>query len=401
VEHGYAQFFAWYDDQSWYPLGRPIGTTIYPGLQLTAAALYWAATQIQGPFAGVTLNGVCVFIPAIFGVLTTAFTSLLAFEVTGDGAAACAAGAVMAVIPSHLMRSVAGGFDNESIAVCAIAATFYLWCRSVRTPASWPWGVAAAVSYVYMVCAWGGYTFVVNLVGLHAGWLALSTVDVSGVLVTQSLAAFTMADPTSLHRSYSLFYGLGTLGAVQVPVVGWAPLKSLEQLAPLAVFLGLQLLQLNWVWRQRQPGSMGGKAVAGHKQLAVLLQLAAGGAAVGGGALYLASQTGYLGPLSARVRGLFVRHTRTGNPLVDSVAEHQSTRPQMYWGYFHATCYAGPLGLALTAVRAASGKPAASFMLLYAWVRMKGESERDGRYGLFGRIETRKFYFGISHLVKM
>ena len=35
--------------------------------------------------------------------------------------------------------------------------------------------------------------------------------------------------------------------------------------------------------------------------------------------------TGYFGPLSARVRGLFVRHTRTGNPLVDSVAEHQVT----------------------------------------------------------------------------
>ena len=39
--------------------------------------------------------------------------------------------------------------------------------------------------------------------------------------------------------------------------------------------------------------------------------------------------TGYFGPLSARVRGLFVRHTRTGNPLVDSVAEHQPASPQV------------------------------------------------------------------------
>ena len=29
----------------------------------------------------------------------------------------------------------------------------------------------------------------------------------------------------------------------QVPVVGWSPLKSLEQLAPLAVFLAIQLLE--------------------------------------------------------------------------------------------------------------------------------------------------------------
>ena len=29
-------------------------------------------------------------------------------------------------MPAHLMRSVAGGFDNESIAVTALCATFHL-----------------------------------------------------------------------------------------------------------------------------------------------------------------------------------------------------------------------------------------------------------------------------------
>ena len=37
--------------------------------------------------------------------------------------------------------------------------------------------------------------------------------------------------------------------------------------------------------------------------------------------------TGYFGPLSVRVKGLFKMHTRTGNLLVDSVAEHQPARP--------------------------------------------------------------------------
>lgn len=44
---------------------------------------------------------------------------------------------------------------------------------------------------------------------------------------------------------------------------------------------------------------------------------------------------GFIGPLSARVRGLFVPHTRTGNPLVDSVAEHRATNPLYYIKYFH------------------------------------------------------------------
>ena len=46
------------------------------------------------------------------------------------------------------------------------------------------------------------------------------------------------------------------------------------------------------------------------------------------GAAALLMQFGYFGPLSARVRGLFVKHTRTGNPLVDSVAEHQPANEQ-------------------------------------------------------------------------
>ena len=33
----------------------------------------------------------------------------------------------------------------------------------------------------------------------------------------------------SLHRAYSLFWIIGTLGAIQFPVVGLAPVKSLEQ----------------------------------------------------------------------------------------------------------------------------------------------------------------------------
>ena len=32
-DHGVTAFFQWFDYMSWYPLGRPVGTTIYPGMQ--------------------------------------------------------------------------------------------------------------------------------------------------------------------------------------------------------------------------------------------------------------------------------------------------------------------------------------------------------------------------------
>jgi len=44
-EHGLSKFFKWYDYESWYPLGRPIGTTIYPGMQMTAVATFQGHEQ--------------------------------------------------------------------------------------------------------------------------------------------------------------------------------------------------------------------------------------------------------------------------------------------------------------------------------------------------------------------
>ena len=52
--------------------------------------------------------------------------------------------------------------------------TFYTWCRSLRNPSSWPIAGLAGLAYTYMVAAWGGYTFVLNMIGLHAGVLFIS-----------------------------------------------------------------------------------------------------------------------------------------------------------------------------------------------------------------------------------
>jgi len=199
VEHGYEEFQAWYDDKVWYPLGRHVGSTTYPGLQLTAYAIHTALHWAQFP---VSVKDVCVFIPAAFGGVTSMFVGGLAHEATGSLAAAVAAAGLMAVLPAHLMRSVAGGFDNESIAIAALCCCFYLWARALRTPSSWPAALACGVAYAYMVSAWGGYILVVNVIGIHAAALML-------------LGRFS----TKLWRAYSLWYLLGTPAKVRVAVL--------------------------------------------------------------------------------------------------------------------------------------------------------------------------------------
>lgn len=73
-------------------------------------------------------------------------------QVSGTPNAGVASALIFSILPAHLMRSVAGGYDNESVAVTAIVMTFFLWTRSLRTPKSWIiFGPLAALSYIYMV----------------------------------------------------------------------------------------------------------------------------------------------------------------------------------------------------------------------------------------------------------
>ncbi|KAF3589287.1 hypothetical protein F2Q69_00030117 [Brassica cretica] len=39
TEKGFYEFWNWFDSESWYPLGRIIGGTLYPGLMVTAAVV--------------------------------------------------------------------------------------------------------------------------------------------------------------------------------------------------------------------------------------------------------------------------------------------------------------------------------------------------------------------------
>jgi len=347
-QHGWHKFFHWFDYESWYPLGRPVGTTIYPGMQITSVVIKRVLNALGNP---ISLNDVCCMVPVWFGVTATFFLSLLTSECSGSLSAGAGAALIMSIVPAHIMRSVGGGYDNESIAMTAMCATFYLWVRALRSDAgadanvasksSYVFGVLAGIAYIYMVMAWGGFVFVVNMIGVHAAALV-------------AVGRFS----ASLHRAYSLFYVIGTLGAIRVPPVGYGPLKSMEQLAPLLVFLGMQVLMYVSHLRRKHSLDLVGTLKALVKVslpcVCVLLLLAT----------YLFS-IGYFGPLTARVRGLFVKHTRTGNPLVDSVAEHQPGSTAAYQQYLHHVYYIAPVGFILSLAR---WTDANFFLMLYAYI---------------------------------
>jgi dolichyl-diphosphooligosaccharide--protein glycosyltransferase len=153
-----------------------------------------------------------------------------------------------------------------------------------------------------------------------------------------------------------LFYVIGTALAVQVPVVGWTPLRSLEQMGPLLAFGGFQLIEICEIIKRR-------RNLSTKETWKLRIVVFSGAALVGACTLYFLWPTGYFGPISARVRGLFVKHTKTGNPLVDSVAEHQPASPGAYFQYLHDLCYIAPVGFVFVALFRMND--ASSFLLVY------------------------------------
>ena len=330
-ENGWKAFFDWYDYSSWYPLGRPVGTTTYPGLQLTAVALH-RFLRYLGPDWEMSLNDICCYIPAWFGSVSTLLVGLVTYECSASPLSAVFAALIMALIPSHIVRTVGGGFDNECVAVPAMCAVFYFWIRSLRnrdaiSPQHVISSVFAGLFYGFMVTTWGGFIYVTNIIALHAALLLL--IDwVNGVY------------SVALYQSYSIFFVVGTAIATRVPPVGFSPFYSLEQISALAVFLGMQVLHTSEFHRKvkkiqsitsREGFMHRMQYIAGTVLIAVLV----------GCGLSLA---GYFGPLTARVRSLLIQHQSTGNPLVDSVAEHQPMTVEGLWMYSSYAFYFAPIG---------------------------------------------------------
>lgn len=129
ASHGFYEFLNWFDERAWYPLGRIVGGTVYPGLMITAGLIHWILNTLN---ITVHIRDVCVFLAPTFSGLTSISTFLLTRELWNQGAGLLAA-CFIAIVPGYISRSVAGSFDNEGIAIFALQFTYYLWVKSVKT----------------------------------------------------------------------------------------------------------------------------------------------------------------------------------------------------------------------------------------------------------------------------
>lgn len=237
VEHGFYSFWDWFDDRkpptypiwswrltegwnsadsisagTWHPLGRVTGGTLYPGLMVTSGVIYKLLRLLSMP---VDIRNICVLLAPGFSGLTALATYLLTSEMSTSPSAGLLAAAFMGITPGYISRSVAGSYDNEAIAIFLLVFTFYLWIKSVKEGSAM-WAALTALFYGYMVSAWGGYVFITNLLPLHA-------------FVLIAMGRYS----PRLYVSYSTWYALGTLASMQIPFVGFLPIRSSEHMSAL------------------------------------------------------------------------------------------------------------------------------------------------------------------------
>jgi dolichyl-diphosphooligosaccharide--protein glycosyltransferase len=315
VKHGFYDFLNWFDDRAWYPLGRIVGGTVYPGLMITSGSIHYVLSVLNIP---VHIRDVCVFLAPLFSGLTAISTYFLTKELWSEGAGLFAA-CFIAIVPGYISRSVAGSYDNEGIAIFALMFTYYLWIKAVKTGSVY-WGAWSALSYFYMVSAWGGYVFIINLIPLH-------------VFVLLLMGRYS----ERVYVAYNSFFIIGLVCSMQIPFVGFQPVKTSEHMASAGVFALLQAVAfIKYVQTYLSKAEfkyffiMSG-SIAAALVFAVVVGLTwAGVVAPWSGRFYSLWDTGY---------------AKIHIPIIASVSEHQPTTWFSFFFDLHILACVFPVGL--------------------------------------------------------
>jgi len=315
TEEGFYEFHNWFDDRAWYPLGRIIGGTIYPGLMVTSAILYHVMHFFH---VTIEIRNVCVFLAPFFSSMTALVTYQLTKELKDSGAGLIAA-SMIAIVPGYISRSVAGSYDNEGIAIFCMLLTYWLWIKSVKTGSLF-WSTFCSLAYFYMVSSWGGYVFLINLIPMH----------VFALMVTGRFSH-------RIYVAYSTVYCIGTILSMQISFVGFQPVQTSEHMAALGVFGLCQIHAFVDYLRYRLSPS--------YFEILFKSLLVMTGAIVAV-IVGILTITGKVAPWTGRFYSLLdPSYAKNNIPIIASVSEHQPTTWSSFYFDLQMLVFMFPVGL--------------------------------------------------------
>ncbi|KPV61494.1 MAG: Oligosaccharyl transferase STT3 subunit [Candidatus Bathyarchaeota archaeon BA1] len=315
VENGLFAWVNWRDTMSWYPYGRDVARTSFPGLALTAASSHLVANALGLP---ITLYDFCVVFPVIMGALTCLVMYFLGKDIGGKDVGLFSA-LFLALSSSHISRTSLGFFDDETVGVFGILLFSLFFLRSIETErplkTSLVYAVASGLSLGYIFASWGASRYPVGMAVLL-------------VFVLLLLRKYS----SRLLFSYSITFGTALFIATNVPYLGFRLLTETTILAVFGVFLLLCAYEITSYIKTLKV-----------KTIFVLVFLALFAAS-----FFMLWRYGYIRALEAKFMSVLNPFERLAYPLVQSVAEH---RPAA-WGSLYYELGIGaffiPIGLFFT-----------------------------------------------------
>ncbi|KAF8737291.1 hypothetical protein AX14_013140 [Amanita brunnescens Koide BX004] len=268
----------------------------------------------------VDIRNICVLLAPGFSAFTAWATYMFTKEMKDESAGLLAA-ALIGIVPGYISRSVAGSYDNEAIAIFLLMFTFFCWIKALKQGSAL-FGTIAAVFYFYMVAAWGGYAFITNMIPLHA-------------LVLILMGRFS----NRLYVAYSSWYAIGTLASMQVPFVGFQPVRTSEHMAALGVFGLLQIVAFAQLVRSH---------ISSRQFETLLFFSVIASGILGALAIVFLTYKGWIAPWTGRFYSLWdTGYAKKYIPIIASVSEHQPTAWPAFFMDLQFLIFLFPAGVVL------------------------------------------------------
>ncbi len=226
VENGFASWWAWHDTMTWYPMGRNIANSAYPGIPFAAAIVY----MIQNALGlGISLYNVCLFFPILMSVITIITIYYLGKELSGRSTGIFAA-LFLAITPAFIQRTSLGFFDTENIGIFAIIATSLFFLRSADKRKSLNqriiYGLASGATLGLIFVSWGAAKYMLGMLMLYMGFLVI-----------------TEKYETRHLLSYCITLVVGFASSLIIPKLGPINILGIDSLAALALVLMLLIYE--------------------------------------------------------------------------------------------------------------------------------------------------------------
>ena len=316
--HSQQGYFYWHDIQTWFPYGRDVAATSQDGLQLAGAFSYLFLASAFG--LQISLYDFLVLLPVFLGALTAVMFYLLVRRIAGD-AAGLFAGLVTAVSPPLIQRGNLGWYKSEPLALFLFVTASYIFLTvfdsELKARSKLFRSTLAGLLIGYANTAWGGALYFSVVFGLVFVLLPFMDVDLS------SLA------PGILAFSASALFGSAIFPRPGVEIV-----TNPTGIALIGGTLFVLVAQWSKSW------------VKPSEYRTTLAKFFFGFALVGLGLVSF----GVAGGISLRYLSVINPFARSGNALVQSVAEHFIPSGSDYFSSYLILLFLGVFG-AIIALR--------------------------------------------------